>query len=141
MADTFNDGDPIDAAALQNLLTRLSAVEALAGSKISAGSTINIENKKVADIVIPKFFGGTTEKIDLTAGAYTPFDIDYSDAGFTKKPYIALTPYLAGITKNVTLAYAPQIISITTTGAKCRVRIPSSTTAGTARFHFIAVQN
>ena len=140
MADTFNDGDPIDAAALQNLLTRLSAVEALAGSKISAGSTINVENK-TAEVVIPKFYGGVTDKIDLSAGSYTSFDIDYSGAGFTKKPYVTITPYLAGITKNVTLAYAPQIITITTTGAKCRVRIPSSTTAGSARFHFIAVQN
>lgn len=113
MANTFNDGDPIDAATLQALLTRISQVEALAGAKVSAGSSINVVPKTAAEIVIPKFFGGVTEKMDLTAGSYKTFDINYSDAGFSKNPIITITPYCANITKDVTLTYAPQIVSIT----------------------------
>ena len=141
MTNTFNDGDPIDAATLQKLLTRLSQVEAIAGAKVSAGSTISVVPKTAAEIVVKKFFGGVTEKIDLVSGAYRSFDLDYEDAGFSKNPIITITPYCANITKDVTLTYAPQIVSITKTGAKCRVRVPSGTTAGSARFHFIAVQN
>jgi hypothetical protein len=141
MTNTFNDGDPIDAATLQALLTRLSQVEALAGKKASAGSSINVVPKTAAETTIPKFFGGVTERMDLTAGSYKTFDIDYADAGFSKNPIITITPFCSNITKDVTLAYAPQIVSITKTGAKCRVRVPSGTTAGTARFHFIAVQS
>jgi len=141
MTNTFNDGDPIDAATLQKLLTRLSQVEALAGAKVSAGSSINVVPKSGAEIVVPKFFGGVTERMDLISGSYKSFDIDYSGAGFTKNPIITITPFCSNITKDVTLTYAPQIVSITKDGAKCRVRVPSGTTAGSARFHFIAVQN
>ena len=141
MTNTFNDGDPIDAATLQKLLTRLSQVEALAGAKVSAGSSINVVPKSGAEIVVPKFFGGVTERMDLISGSYKSFDIDYSGAGFTKNPIITITPFCSNITKDVTLTYAPQIVSITKDGAKCRVRLPSGTTAGSARFHFIAVQN
>ncbi len=141
MVSTFNDGDPIDAATLQSLLTRLSQVEAIAGSKVSAGSSINVVPQTAAEIVVPKFFGGVTERMDLIAGAYKSFSIDYSGAGFTINPIITITPYCANITKDVTLAYAPQITSITKTGAICRVRTPSGTTAGSARFHFIAIQS
>ncbi len=96
MSETFNDGDPIDAATLQRLKTEVAKATALAGAKVSAGSSIDIKNlteKDVADFVPPRFFGGMTKSITLNPGKRTTFDIIYSKAGFNGKPSaIILTP-------------------------------------------------
>jgi hypothetical protein len=139
MTNTFNDGDPIDAATLQKLLTRLSQVEALAGAKVSAGSSINVVPQTAAEIVVPKFFGGVSDPIDLIPGKYSPFTILYSLGA--KPKAIVFGQFYTG--KNEALTYMPQVISSTSTSANCRVRCPGGTSAqgGTTRFYFVAVQN
>ena len=68
MASTFNDGDPIDAASLQQLLERLAKVESIALQGASAGSTINVVPKTGADARVAKFFGGSSDQITFTPG-------------------------------------------------------------------------
>jgi hypothetical protein len=139
MTNTFNDGDPIDAATLQKLLTRLSQVEAIAGAKVSAGSSINVVPQTAAEIVVPKFFGGVTDQIVLTPGKFSAFTIEYNLG--SKPKAIVFGQLYTG--KNEALTYMPQVVSLTSTSANCRVRCPGGTPAqgGTTRFYFVAVQN
>ena len=139
MTNTFNDGDPIDAATLQKLLTRLSQVESIAGAKVSAGSSINVVPQTAAEIVVPKFFGGVSDPIDLIPGKYSPFTISYNIG--SKPKAIVFGQLYTG--KNDALAYMPQVISLTETSANCRVRCPNGTSSlgGNTRFYFVAVQN
>jgi hypothetical protein len=135
MASTFNDGDPIDAATLQSLLTRLSQVEALAGAKVSAGSTISVVPKSAAEARVAKFFGGFSDQIDLVPGKYTDFTIDHNLG--VKPTAIAFGQIYTG--SNDALAYMPQVRSMDATSAKCRVRCPGSTKGGKGRVYFVAV--
>ncbi len=142
MSDTFNDGDPIDAALLQKLKTEVAKATALAGGKVSAGSNINIselENKSATDIVIPKFFGGKTTQFSVTNGKRSTFKIDYSDAGFSGKPS-AIT--LTAISKNgMADIKEPSIISGTVSSTGAEGQIWGSGDKKDITIFFIAVQN
>jgi hypothetical protein len=135
MANTFNDGDPIDAATLQNLLTRLSQVEAIALQNTSSGSSINVTPRTGTDARVAKFFGGASDQIDLVPGKYTDFTI-YHNLG-VKPTAIAFGQIYTG--SNDALAYMPQVRSMDATSAKCRVRCPGSTKGGKGRVYFVAV--
>jgi glucan biosynthesis protein len=143
MSDTFNDGDPIDAATLQRLKTEVAKATALAGAKVSAGSNINIKNltdQEVADFVPPRFFGGVTaEKTITTAGGGTEFVIDYEGAGFQKVPdAIILTPIAENGKESM---YSASIIkgSVSKTGARAQIRAYSASKK--VRLYFLAIQN
>jgi glucan biosynthesis protein len=143
MSDTFNDGDPIDAATLQRLKTEVAKATALAGAKASAGSNIDIKNlteKEVADFVPPRFFGGVTaEKTITTAGGGTEFVINYEGAGFQKVPdAIILTPIAEN---NKESMYSASIIkgSVSKTGARAQIRAYSASKK--VSLYFLAIQN
>jgi hypothetical protein len=143
MSDTFNDGDPIDATLLQKLKTDVARATALAGAKVSAGSNINVDglrNQTPAEITPAIYFGGKTDpKTVTTAGGGTVFDIDYSGAGFTKKPNsIILTPVAKSNNESM---YSASIISgsVTSTGAKAQIRAVSSSKS--ISLYFLAIQN
>jgi|688.fasta_scaffold196538_2 glucan biosynthesis protein len=143
MSDTFNDGDPIDAATLQRLKTEVAKATALAGAKVSAGSNIDIKNlteKEVADFVPPRFFGGVTaEKTITTAGGGTEFVINYEGAGFQKVPdAIILTPIAEN---NKESMYSASIIkgSVSKTGARAQIRAYSASKK--VSLYFLAIQN
>jgi hypothetical protein len=135
MANTFNDGDPIDAATLQNLLTRLSQVEAIALQGASSGSTINVNPRTGADARVAKFFGGASDQIDLVPGKYTDFTVTHNLG--IKPTAIAFGQVYTG--SNDALAYMPQVRSMNESTATCRVRCPGSTKGGRGRVYFIAV--
>ena len=143
MSDTFNDGDPIDAATLQRLKTEVAKATALAGAKASAGSNIDIKNlteKEVADFVPPRFFGGVTaEKTITTAGGGTEFVINYEGAGFQKVPdAIILTPIAENGKESM---YSASIIkgSVSKTGARAQIRAYSASKK--VSLYFLAIQN
>lgn len=145
MSDTFNDGDPIDAALLQKLKTDVAKATALAGAKVSAGTNINIselENRTPAEIVIPKFYGGKTATKTVPsgkAGARQTFSIDYSKAGFSKNPSaIILTPISASGLADIK---APSIISGTVTSTGAEAQIWGSGDEKKVTLYFIAIQN
>jgi hypothetical protein len=135
MASTFNDGDPIDAASLQQLLERLAKVEAVALQGASAGSSINVVPKTGADSKVAKFFGGFSEQITFTPGAYVDFTVEHNLG--VKPTAIAFGQIYTG--SNDAIAYVPQVRSMDATTAKCRVRCPSTFKAGKGRVYFIAV--
>ena len=143
MSETFNDGDPIDAATLQKLKTEVAKATALAGAKVSAGSNIDIKNlteKDVADFVPPRFFGGVTaEKTITTAGGGTEFVINYADARFQKVPdAIILTPIAENGKESM---YSASIIKGTVTKEGARAQIRAYSASKKVRLYFLAVQN
>ena len=135
MANTFNDGDPIDAASLQNLLERLAQVEAIALQGASAGSTINLAPKTGVDARVPKFFGGLSDQITFTPGTYQDFTIEHKLG--VKPTAIAFGQVYTS--SNDAIIYMPQVRSMDATSAKCRVKCPATGKAGKGRIYFIAV--
>ena len=142
MSDTFNDGDPIDAALLQKLKTDVAKATALAGGKVSAGSTINIneiENKAAAEITIPKFYGGKTAKVTVTSGKRSTFKINYAGAGFSGNPS-SIT--LTAISKSgMADIKEPSIISGTVSSTGAEGQIWGSGDTKEIYIYFIAIQN
>ena len=142
MSDTFNDGDPIDAALLQKLKTDVAKATALAGAKASAGSNINLgdlQNQTPAEITPPTFFGGKTKSVDLVSGKLSTFDIDYSAAKFSGKPSSIV---LTAVSKNGSADIKePSIISGTVTQNDARGQIWGSGSNKTITVYFLAVQN
>ena len=142
MSDTFNDGDPIDAALLQKLKTEVAKATALAGAKVSAGSNINIselQNQGAGEITIPKFYGGRTESKSVANGKRETFTIDYSKAGFSGKPS-AIT--LTAISKSgLADIKQPSIISGSVTASGAEAQIWGSGDTKTITLFFIAVEN
>jgi hypothetical protein len=143
MSDTFNDGDPIDAALLQRLKTEVAKATALASAKAVAGSNINaggVNNQTdPADTTPRTFFGGKTKTIKLVPGARATFDIDYSGAGFQANPSaITLTPVSPD--KSETMG-VPSIISGTVTKTGARGQILGMGLEKKITIYFIAVQN
>ena len=141
MSDTFNDGDPIDAVALQKLKTEVARATALAGLKVSAGTNVTIgdlANKNPADIVAKQMFAGYVKSQTITtADGGTTFELDYSAAGFTKKPVIILTP-TSDLKKES--MYAPSIVkgTVTTTSATAQIRAVG--TSKSVGLFFLAIQ-
>jgi len=135
---TFNDGDPIDAAQLQELSSAISLLQGTIANSTTAGTTINIETETV--VAAPtKIFGGRTKNYPLVAGAFIDFIIDYTSAGFTGNPKaITFGQYYTG--KNDGAIYVPQVRSLNEKDANCRVLCPKGSTGGTVSFYFIAVQ-
>lgn len=142
MSDTFNDGDPIDATLLQKLKTDVAKATALAGAKVSAGSSINIndvQSQNAAEIVIPKFYGGKTSSFSVSNGKRSTFKIDYSAAGFSGKP-AAIT--LTAISKSgLADIKEPSIISGTVSNTGAEGQIWGSGDTKSITIYFIAIQN
>ena len=143
MSDTFNDGDPIDATLIQKLKTDVAKATALAGSKVAAGSNIDIRSSLTeippADIVTPKFFGGKTDKFTVNPGRVSTFEIDYREANFSGKPTaIILTPISKDGFADIK---APSIISGTVSEYDAQGQIYGSGDAKVIRIFFIAVQS
>jgi len=143
MSDTFNDGDPIDAALLQRLKTEVAKATALATSKAVAGSNINaggVNNQTLpADINPSAIFGGRTGLISLAPGTRSTFDIDYSAAGFSTNPSaITLTPVSEDKAETMGV---PSIITGTVTKTGARGQILGMGLSKKVRIYFIAVKN
>jgi hypothetical protein len=142
MSDTFNDGDPIDATLLQKLKTDVAKATALAGSKVSAGSNINIaglESKTAGEITPSKFFGGKTDVQKLVKDKITTWTIDYSGAGFSDKPSsITLTAVSKSGFADIK---EPSIVSGTVSKDTAKVQIYGSGSDKYVSIFFLAVQN
>ena len=141
MSDTFNDGDPIDATLLQKLKTDVAKATALAGAKVSAGSNISVgdlANKTPAEITIPIFFGGKSDKQTVVSGKKSTFTLNYKGAGFSGKPS-AIT--LTAISKDgLAEILSPSIISGTVTQDSAKAQIWGAGKTKDITLFFIAVQ-
>lgn len=143
---TFNDGDPIDAATIQSLAQEVARLQASIPKTSTAGTSINLTGSTggLADIVIPKVYGGRSEKITLTAGSWKSFTINFSAAGFSKTPNsVVLTTYAPGTSSN-RVTYESQIVKVTKDSAECKVRgvgTPTSLGSGDIYMYYIAIQN
>ena len=142
MSDTFNDGDPIDAALLQKLKTDVALATALSAAKVNAGSNINLpglQNQTPAEIVVPKFFGGSTKTKNVFKDARTTYTINYTRAGFTGIPSaIMLTPISSSGLADIK---APSIIEGSVSRTTAEVQIWGTGNTKKVAIYFIAVEN
>jgi len=137
---TFNDGDPIDAATLQSLVTEIATLRSSIPNITTAGTKIELAGQTgAAEIRIPKFWGGVTKSITLTSGTRSYFDIDYSAAKFTSKPTsIILTPVSKDKSESMGV---PSIISGSVSNTGARGQILGMGSSKTITINFIAMQN
>ena len=143
MSDTFNDGDPIDAALLQRLKTEVAKATALASAKAVAGSNINaggVGNQTPPGDIIPRtFFGGKSDKQTVIKGKKSTFTLNYKDAGFQGKPSAII---LTAISKDgLAEVLSPSIISGTVTQETAKAQIWGAGKNKDITLFFIAVQN
>ena len=143
MSDTFNDGDPIDAATLQKLKTEVAQALAVSSAKVNAGSTINapgsLTGATPADLKPAVFFGGKSEQQQVIAGKKSTFTLDYEEAGFIAKPSsIILTAISKDGAANV---LSPSIIKGTIGKNSAKAQIWGAGNTKDITLYFLAVQN
>jgi hypothetical protein len=139
MSDTFNDGDPIDATLLQKLKTDVATATALANTKVSAGSNINVDPRTAppAEITVPTFWAGKTGSKKVTIGKVTTYTLNYTAAGFSKAPSaITLTPIAEQGYADIK---APSIVRGTVTEKSAIVQILGSGSEKSIEIYYIAV--
>jgi hypothetical protein len=111
---TFIDGDPIDAAQLTALETKLNELEARIPQVGTPGST-----------VIPQMYGGISGIQDIVPGVDKTFVIDYSAAKLASTPSsLILTPVHPTIATHIDF----YVISAGPTSALCGAYINKSAT-------------
>jgi len=141
MSDTFNDGDPIDATLLQKLKTDVAKATALAGARINAGSTIDIDltEQTPATITAPTFYGNKTGAQTLTKGKVSTWTIDYSAAKFSGKPSAII---LTAISKS---GFAdikePSIVNGSVSSTTAKVQILGSGDDKDVSIYYLVVKN
>jgi hypothetical protein len=143
MSDTFNDGDPIDAATLQKLKTEVAQALAVSSAKVNAGSTINapgsLNDANAADLKPAVFFGGKSEELLVTAGKKSTFTLDYQKAGFIAKPSSII---LTAISKDgLAEVLSPSIIKGTIGKDSAKAQIWGAGRNKNITLFFLAVQN
>ena len=112
---TFNDGDPIDAAMLAALETRLNDLEGRVPQVGTPGSG-----------VIPQMYGGISGLQTIVPGVDKTFVIDYSAAKLASTPSsLILTPVHPTLATHIDF----YVISAGPTSALCGAYISKSTTA------------
>lgn len=123
----FNDGDPIDAAQLTALETKVNLLEGKIPQVGTPGGT-----------VIPQIFGGVTGTISLTPGKDVPFVIDYSAAKLASIPSaVILTPAHASKATHSDF----YVISAGPTSAQCGAFISASAASFTTQFYYLVICN
>jgi hypothetical protein len=110
----FNDGEPIDAAKLTDLDTRLNLIEGKIPQVGAPGNT-----------VIPQMYGGISGLQKIVPGVDTTFIIDYSAAKLASTPSsLILTPVHPTFATHIDF----YVISAGPTSALCGAYISKSTT-------------
>jgi hypothetical protein len=111
----FNDGDPIDAAQLTSLETKVNELEAKIPQVGAPGST-----------VVTQMYGGISGVVTIEPGIDKTFTIDYSAAKLASTPSsVILTPVHATFATHVDF----YVISAGPTSAQCGAYISKSATA------------
>jgi hypothetical protein len=125
----FNDGDPIDAAQLTALETKVNELE---GKIPQVGAPGNS--------VIPQMYGGISGYVTIVPGVDKTFTIDYSAAKLAATPSsVILTPVHSAFATHIDF----YVISAGPTSAQCGAYITKSTTSKeqTTAFYYFVVSN
>ena len=136
---TFNDGDPIDASIIQNLVTEVNSLK----SKIPQIGTPTPITLGGSTAVIPQIYAGRTDKFTITkAGKEIP--IDFSSAGFTATPKaVMVLPHTSKLS-NVDFI---QVQTVTSTISKSGITAWATLSPSSKKnsqdcyFYFIAVSH
>ena len=130
---TFNDGDPIDAASLSNIITELNKLKAT--NMVAGDTTIKLEG--ASEVVVPKIYGGKATKVSLKPNAYTGFTITYPDQGKIPNAII-LTP----VKQEKPMTAFQAFVDSSTIGqksAKCWAYLPAGYKAHTTDFFYMVI--
>jgi hypothetical protein len=141
MSDTFNDGDPIDAALLQKLKTDVASALAASKAKAVAGSNINAGGTTTApgDINPRTFFGGRTGEQKVIKSKVTTFLLDYTAAGFSGKPSAISVTAISSDGFGEILS--PYIVKNTITSTTASAQVWGIGDPKNIALYFIAVKN
>lgn len=127
----FNDGDPIDAAQLTALETKLKELEGKIPQVGTPGSTSAVQ-----------MYGGVSGDVDITPGTPATFTIDYSAAKLSSTPVsVMLTPLHSANKIHIDF----YVISANSANATCGAFVNTSSTTGTSvvktKFSYFVVCN
>jgi hypothetical protein len=135
----FDDGTPLDAAALQDLDRRLVEVKALIpkfGPETQSVSDPNLSN---STITAKQIVGGLSGDVKLVPGKNTPFRIDFGSGILTTPKSIILTPSRASDIP-ATFSFAVDRSTLSNTGVQCRAYLNSAAKGGfTIRFNWMII--
>ena len=112
----FDDGTPLDAAALQDLDRRLIEIKASIPKVGSAADSApgDLANKT---ITAKQILGGISGKVTLTPGKATPFDISWGSTLESTPKAVILTPVRSADIPSV-FSFAVDNKTLSTTGVK-----------------------
>ena len=123
----FNDGDPIDAAQLTALETKVNTLEGKIPQVGAPGAN-----------VVPQMYGGISGLVVLSPGKDVTFPIDYSAAKLTSTPSsVILTPAHASKATHADF----YVISAGPTSAQCGAYISASAASFSTQFYYFVVCN
>ena len=124
---TFNDGDPIDAAMLAALDTKVNDLAAKVVQIGAPGST-----------AIPQIYASVHRGVTLAPGKVVEFVIDYSAAKLSSTPSsVILTPLHSSNSTHVDF----YVISPGPSSAQCGAFISASATKFTTDFYYLVITN
>ena len=134
----FNDGDPIDAAQLNNLQTQINNI---VGQIPQIGTSVtNAANNAVATLVTPQIWAGVSGDVKAEPKKAKPVTLNYKAAGLKSAPKaILLTPVHSGTSGLASIQCWVVENSVTADSAQAMVFIPSGYTAFTMKLYFVVV--
>jgi len=136
----FDDGTPLDAAALQDLDRRLVEVKALIpkiGPENESGSDPNVTNNST--ITAKQIVGGVSGDVKLVPGKNTPFRINFGNGILTTPKSVILTPARSSDIPS-TFNFAVDRSTLSNTGVDCRAYLNSAAKGGfTIRFNWMLI--
>ncbi len=136
----FDDGTPLDAAALQDLDRRLVEIKALIPKVGSAAETTpgNLENKT---ITAKQIVGGISDKVVLSPGKNTPFTINFGPGIESTPKAVILTPIRSADIPS-TFTFAVNSKTLSTTSVQGNAYLNSSAKGGfTLYFYWMIISH
>ena len=138
----FDDGTPLDAAALQALDTKLNEIRSSI-PKIGSSTTnvTNVTNQTINQINTEIRGGITPNFINLVAGKAIPFNIKWGNEPLSGTPIsITLTPAKSNSQEPTgAISYTIDTNSVNSTGCSGHVYLESGAKPFTIKFYWLAV--
>jgi hypothetical protein len=135
----FDDGTPLDAAALQDLDRRLVEIKASipkVGSVATTGGTESLEGQLVS---AKQILGGISGSVVLVPGKAVPFTIDFKTTLDSKPKAVILTPIRSANIPSV-FSFAVDSKTLSTTGVSGNAYLNSAASSGyTIHFYWMVI--
>lgn len=134
----FDDGTPLDAAALQNLETELIKLKSNV-PKVGSSTVINLNNSLPSAATQKQILGGVSGVVSLTKGVEKEFSISYN-ADSTPIAIILTPVKWSGDFKKGDVSYYIMGNTVTSTSASGKAFLSTTATSSfSIKFYFMVV--